>query len=111
MSRASPFILVASLVALLLGLFSGDAWAGADGQAPEPPRAVALPQYMMVAALACQAVARNGLAGSRRDEASASLLRNLRDPQYCLVAMTAFFASRDRSTPVAAKRQALLVGR
>ena len=105
MSRASPLILAASLIALLLGLLTGNAGAEANCRAPvPPPRTAALQQYMMVAALTCQAVARNGFAISRRagsNDRDASVLRSLRDPQYCLVAMTAFLASRDRAKPVA----------
>jgi hypothetical protein len=133
MSRASPLILAASLVAVLS---AGNAWAG---EAPvSPPRAAVLRQYLMVAALTCHAVANTGFViphrGGSRESPNASSLRNLHDPQYCLVAMTAFLASLNLNrqatrfgaaptgisrapavgTPVGRpvmQRQALLVGR
>jgi hypothetical protein len=100
MNRATPFLAAASLVALLLGLLTGNAWAGADCRARMPaPNVAAWQQYVMVAALTCRAVARNEFTASGLGKASISSHRSLRDPQYCLIAMTAFFASRDRNAP------------
>ena len=89
MSR-TPAIAVAAL------LFAANAAADCPAAVPS------VRQYVVLAVLACHAIAAQNTSAGLVNLSAAPSAADLRDPQYCVVALASYFASRDRAARPAA---------